>query len=242
VNEPAGRRLPPRLAAVAAAVTLGSRVADVGTDHGRLPLWLARTGSAAFCLATEKNAALLARVARPPGDAPWSERLGYRAGDGLAAVRPSDRIDTVILSGLGAGTILRILEAPGARRLALRRLIVQPRTDEALVRGWLSDHGWCPVSERLTAERGRLHVTIAAERGDDDAVYRHPALDRNDLLAAGPLLVSSRPPELASAWRAQVERLEAIARRGGSGAAMARAERELERARRIVAAISTRGG
>jgi tRNA (adenine22-N1)-methyltransferase len=234
--------LAPRLAAVAAAVCAGSRVADVGTDHGLLPLWLARTGRVAFCVATERDAGGLARVARPPADAPWADRLVYRAGDGLAALRPSDRVDTVILAGLGARTIVRILAAPGARPAAFERLILQPRTDEALVRRWLSVHGWRPVSEGLAVERGRRHLTLAAARGDDEAVYRHPTLDRNDLLVAGPLLVRARPPELARSWREQADRLEAIVRRDGSGASKARAERELARARRILAAISTRAG
>ncbi|HEX4825178.1 MAG TPA: SAM-dependent methyltransferase, partial [Candidatus Polarisedimenticolaceae bacterium] len=62
--------LSPRLAALAAAIAPGSRVADVGSDHGLLPLWLARTGRAAFCLVTEKTEALLERVERPPAQAP----------------------------------------------------------------------------------------------------------------------------------------------------------------------------
>jgi len=242
VHEPQGRRLPPRLAAVAAAVPSGSRVADVGADHGLLPLWLARTGRAAFCLATEKDGARLARVARPPRDAPWAERLAYRAGDGLTALRRSDRVDTVVLAGLGARTILHILAAPDAPRRGVVRLILQPRTDEAAVRRWLSIHGWRPVSERLTLERSRFHLTLAAERGDDEAAYRHPTLHRSDLLAAGPLLVRARPTALVRAWREQHNRLEAIVGRGGSGAAMARAERELARARRILEAISTPAG
>lgn len=242
VNEPAGTRLGPRLAALAAAISEGSRVADVGTDHGALPIWLARTGRAAFCLATEKDARLLARVSRPPDGAPWGGRLGYRAGDGLAAVRRSDGIDTVVLAGLGSKTIVGILEAPEAASLAPGRLVLQPRTDEALLRRWLSAHGWCLVLEQLTVERGRAHVTIAAEPGDDGALYRHPALSRSDLLAAGPLLVRARPPELLRAWGRQRDRLDAIVRAGGAGPAMARAERELARAERVLAVISRRGG
>lgn len=242
MSEPAESSLPPRLAAVAAAVPAGSRVADIGADHGLLALWLARTGRASFCLATEKDAQRLARIARPPSEAPWAARLAYRAGDGLAAVRPSDAVDTVVLAGLGARTIVGILETPEAQRVSPTRLVLQPRTDGARLRRWLSSHGWHPVSELLTVERGRIHVTIAAERGGDAALYRHPALGRGDLLAAGPLLVRSRPAELTRAWTAQRDRLAAIARGGGSGPAMDRARRELARALRILEAISRPGG
>ena len=44
-------KLTTRLAAIAGEIAPGSRVADVGTDHGRLPLWLAANGIVAYCLA-----------------------------------------------------------------------------------------------------------------------------------------------------------------------------------------------
>ena len=227
--------------AIALAIERGSRVADIGTDHGLLPLWLARTGRAAFCLATERTDTLLGRVTRPPADATWGGRLAYRAGDGLAALRREDAVDTIVISGLGARTTLRILTGTRAASLAPRRLILQPRTDRALVRRWLSVHGWNPVSERLTEERGRFHVTIGAERGRDALTYRHPTLDRSDLLVAGPRLVRSRQAGLSRYWRAQRNRLAGIARHGATGAGHARTQAELARAERVLAAISRRG-
>ena len=60
--------LSPRLAAIADAIEPGSRVADVGTDHGKLPLWLAASGRAAYCLATERNAILVVAYLPMAGD------------------------------------------------------------------------------------------------------------------------------------------------------------------------------
>ncbi len=157
--------LSPRLTALADAIAPGSRVADVGSDHGRLPLWLAASGRAAYCLAVEKTEELLAGVACPPDGVPWAKRLGYRAGDGLGAIRADDRIDTIVLAGLGGRTIVRLLEAPETASPDLRRLVVQPRSEPSSVRRWLGDHGWRLVTERLTEERGRFHLTLAAERG-----------------------------------------------------------------------------
>jgi len=234
--------LPPRLAAVALEILPGSRVADIGSDHGRLPLALAARGLAAYCLATERDGARLARIARPEAGTPSAARIAYRAGDGLDAILPEDRIDTVVLSGMGGRTIVRLLAATGAEGLAIRRLVLQPRSEAVLVRRYLSATGWRPVSERLPSERRRFHLTIAAERGDDDALYRHPALDRDDLLAAGPLLVRARAPELFSVLRQEVDRLEAILARTGSGPSKARARSGHARALRVLDAISTRGG
>jgi len=235
-------QLSPRLAAIACAIVPGSRVADVGSDHGLLPLWLAASGRAAYCLATEKTAELLVGIARPPADAPWAQRLGYRAGDGLGAIHPGDRIDTIVLAGLGGRTIARLLAAPGAASPTLRRLVLQPRSEPALTRLWLRKHGWRPVAERLTEVRGRFHLTLAAERGDDGALYGETTLSREDLLIAGPLLVRSSSPEMGRLWRLERDRLASILARSRSGRSLARARFDLALALRVLAAISTPGG
>src|SRR5882672_4206229 len=234
--------LSPRLAAVAEAIVPGSRVADVGSDHGKLPLWLAASGRAVHCLVTEQTETLLLRVARPPADAPWARRLVFRAGDGLAAVRPEDRIDTIVLAGLGGRTIVRLLVGVGALRLPALRLVLQPRSEVASVRRWLSGNGWRLVVERLTLERGKFHLTLAAERGGDADLYLDETLSREDLLAAGPLLVRSPRPEVAGSWRQERDRFASILAQPGTGSALPRARSGLARAERILAAISRRAG
>ncbi len=234
--------LSPRLAAVAEAIVPGSRVADVGSDHGKLSLWLAASGRAAYCLATEETEALLLRVARAPADAPWARRLAFRAGDGLAAVRPGDRIDTIVLAGLGGRTIVRVLSGAGALGSPTSRLVLQPRSEPMAVRTWLSENGWCLISERLTVLRCRFHLTLAAEPGDDADLYRDATLSREDLLAAGPLLVRSPAHEVADSWRRERDRFASILTSQGSGPSLTRATFGLARAERILAAISRRAG
>jgi len=230
------------MAALAEAVREGSRVADIGTDHGRLPLWLAASGRASFCLATERTPELLARVARPDPGEPWAARLAYRAGDGLDPVTEEDRVGTIVIAGLGGRTILRILARGLARLPSIERLVLQPRAEAASVRAFLLGSGWALVSEGLTEESGRLHVTLAAEPGDGSLAYLESALSMADLQAAGPLLVRSGRPEVVAAWRAEHERLSRILARKGTGPSMERAREGLFRATRILAVISQRAG
>jgi len=231
-----------RLLALAEAVPWGSRVADIGTDHGALPLLLAQTGRAAFCLATEPSEKRLARVSRPAPGAPWAGRIAYRSGDGLDALRPEDRIDTVVIAGLGGRTIVRLLARPALDRLGPARLVLQPRTEEPLVRDWLSRSGWRLAGESVAVERGRMHVTLIAEPGDDADLYVHPGLERDDLLAAGPHLVRSRFPAVEAWWRAERSRLERILAGAAPGASRDRAREGHARAVRLIAVISRRGG
>jgi tRNA (adenine22-N1)-methyltransferase len=240
--DPAEAALSPRLAAIAGAIERGSRVADIGSDHGLLPLWLAANDRAEFCLVTERTETLLARVARPPAGSPWSTRLRYRAGDGLTAVHPADRVDTVVLAGLGGRTIVGILGANPPVSPTLRRLVLQPRSETALTRRWLADHGWRPISEQLTIERRRFHVTIVAIPGADLDLYRHPVLSREDLLHAGPLLARSRLPAVDLWWRSEKERFSSILARSRRSGAAAEAAAGLARAERLLAVISSPAG
>ena len=121
-------------------------------------------------------------------------------------------------------------------------LVLQPRSEPARVRRWLSMHGFRPVAERLTDEGGRLHLTIAAGRGEDAGLYDHRSLSREDLLEAGPLLARSYAPEVARYWRLQRDRLESILARSSPGPGRTGALHALARAERLIAATSTPAG
>ena len=234
--------LSPRLAALADVIESGSRVADVGSDHGLLALWLAASGRASYCLATEETEALLRRVRRPPADAPWARRIAFRSGDGLAAVLPGDRIDTVVLAGLGGSKIVRLVTAAGPFGSLPSRLVLQPRSEADRTRRWLSENGWRLISERITLLRSRFHLTLAAERGDDADLYRDSTLSREDLLVAGPLLARRPAPDVAAYWRMECLRFATILAHADAGPSVARARAGLARAERVVAAISRRAG
>jgi tRNA A22 N-methylase len=98
------------------------------------------------------------------------------------------------------------------------------------------------VTERLTEERGRFHVTLAAVRGNDIDLYVDCALSREDLFTAGPLLARARSPEHLRFWRAERDRFTAIVGRSSSGPSRTRAASGLALASRILAATSPPSG
>jgi tRNA (adenine22-N1)-methyltransferase len=219
---------------LAALVPAGARVADVGSDHGWLPLALLASGRARFAVATERTAARALGIRRPPSGAPWGNRFAVRVGDGLAPLHRDDRIETIVLAGLGGRKIARILEGPLPACVSLHCLVLQPRTEAASLRAWLSTRGFRLSAETLVAERGRYHLTLRAIPGDDADLYRDPVLSREDLLAAGPLIVRERAAEAVALWRRECERLAAIVR--GSGTT-AKARAGWERAARVLARL-----
>jgi tRNA (adenine22-N1)-methyltransferase len=225
--------LDPRLAAVASFVPPGARVADVGADHGRLADALVRAGVARSCVATEATPERLARLAERLGAHGLGARLALRCGDGLAPLRPEDRLGVLVLAGLGGGTIVRILSRPGRERLGIGRYVLQPARDAARVRRWLRDQGLGRMDERLVEVRGRFHPVIAAEAG---AARPLPAdLDEDDVLEAGAPLLARRDPALLPYWRATLQRQRRILKEATPGRGRSEALRVAGVAERVLA-------
>lgn len=211
--------LSPRLAAIAELIPEGSVVADVGGGHGRLAAHLVASGRSPRVIVVDRSQRELAASVRLPG-------LSLRLGDGLAPLRPEDAVDTVIVAGLGGAAIVRIL-AGRPEGLPVARYVLQPQTEAAVLRSRLPVCGLALVDERLVEEAGRFYVVIGAVPGTGAGAKSFPGLTPEDVLAAGPCLLTRRPPELAAAWERQRVRLARIGRRGGAGDALARAERIL---------------
>lgn len=225
-----------RLRATAGLIPEGSRVADIGTDHGHLPRLLLSSGRASYCVATELRESRLARTRQPPADDPLAPRLVLRWGDGLVPLRPDDRLDVIVLAGMGARTIVRILEDPCRVGLGVGRLVIQPQSEIALVRRWLASREFHIVDETLAHERGHFYVALAATTGPGEPCAGHPRLTEEDLFEVGPCLVASGDPQLRRYWRHRRRREERILDRArGAGRAAALRRRDL--ACRVLALI-----
>jgi tRNA (adenine22-N1)-methyltransferase len=209
-----------RLEAVASMVPHGSRVADIGTDHGLLPLLLLSGGRASHCIASDVKSGW-------PGGTSPSDRLELRAGTGLQVLKPEDCIDVVAITGVGGRSIRRILDDACRHSLDIRLAVVQPQSEAAEVRRWLAEQRYPIVAESVVFERGRYYFIMAAELDRGDGWHQHPLLDRDDLVEAGPLLVRSGDPLVRSYWLQVRERQRAI-RRGEASARLALAERVLQ--------------
>lgn len=156
--------LSPRLLAIAQNVPLGSRLADVGTDHGYLPVWLLLNQRIERAIASDLRPGPLDRARETAQQYGQSERISFRLCDGLSGIS-QDEADTIAIAGMGGETIAAILEAaPWTRQN--RRLLLQPMTGAPELRLWLQRHQYRILSEEIIREGKRLYSIWSVTGGD----------------------------------------------------------------------------
>ena len=156
-------KLSNRLGAVASYIEEGASVADVGTDHGLLPVYLAVNGLAEKIIASDKSAGSLAAARRCAEKHGVTDKLTFVAAPGLDAVEAS-AVDTVVIAGMGGETISGILSnAPWVCGVNIR-LIAQPQSKAPLLYAWLLENGFYLREMKTVRDRGREYIIIVCQR------------------------------------------------------------------------------
>lgn len=158
-KEPA---LTPRLRLLADWVPAGARLADVGTDHGYLPVWLVLRGRAASAIASDLRPGPLSRAQKTAED--YGAKLDLRLCDGLSAVA-QEECDTVVIAGMGGENIAAILAAAPWTADGGHTLLLQPQSRPEVLRGFLAGHGYIIQREALVRDRGHLYPVMEAGAG-----------------------------------------------------------------------------
>lgn len=157
-------KLGERLAALADFVPQGARVADIGTDHGYLPIELIEKKVAVSAVAGDVHKGPYQAAKDNVKSMGLEDKISVRFGDGLAVLSPGE-VDTVVIAGMGGSTIIEILKNQPEVTGSLTRLILQPMIGAAALRAWLVESRWCIVDETLVVDDGRLYEIIVAEPG-----------------------------------------------------------------------------
>ena len=152
------RELSKRLYAIASLVDRGAIVADIGTDHGYLPIYLLEQGICQKAIAMDIRLGPLERARTHIKEHNLSEYIETRLSNGMKELRENEA-DTVVLAGMGGRLMLDILEAKKENPLLFYAYIMQPQSEVPLVRKCLQDKGYEIRAEKMVEEEiGRAHV------------------------------------------------------------------------------------
>lgn len=155
--------LTPRLQLLADWVLPGARLADVGTDHAYLPVWLRLHGRVVSAIACDLREGPLSR-ARETGQTWGVNGVEYRLGNGLEVVSPEEA-DTIVIAGMGGENIAAILSRAPWTAGGGHTLLLQPQSKAEVLRGFLAENGYVIRREALVEDRGTLYPVMEAGGG-----------------------------------------------------------------------------
>ncbi|MCC8127637.1 MAG: class I SAM-dependent methyltransferase [Clostridiales bacterium] len=166
----------------------GQTIADVGTDHGFVPISLVRIGKASRAIAMDIGEGPLTRAREHIGQAGLTDRIEVRLSDGLERLSPGEA-DGVVITGMGGELMLRILKKDSHIRDLVRWWVLSPQSELGAFRHGLEELGLRICRETMLREDGKYYTVMLVRPGamqyDREADYRY-----------GKLLIQQRSPVL----------------------------------------------
>ena len=154
-----------RLLSVAGEVTRGNRLADIGTDHGYIPIYLIQQGIVPSALAMDVNQGPLDRAKVNIKEAGLEDKIGTRLSNGLEKLSPLEA-DSIVIAGMG-GALMEDILTRGKNVISEgKELILQPQSEIFKVRHFLHDNGYAIVKEIILKEDGKYYFIIKALPGE----------------------------------------------------------------------------
>lgn len=151
-------KLSPRLSTAANLVSKNSRFADIGTDHGYVPVFLLENGLISYAIASDINDGPLSSckdLVKQTG----VTNIDCRLSNGLEQIA-CDEVDDILVAGMGGELIVTILSA--CPWVSEKHLILNPMTRCEIVRKWLYDNGYVIHNDLLVEDSGRVYNVFDA--------------------------------------------------------------------------------
>ncbi len=194
------KHLSARLACVASLVPAGARVADIGSDHAYLPAALVLDGKIDFAIAGEVVKGPYENAVHEIKDHQLEGKVIPRLADGLAAIEPADKVDTITIAGMGGSLIASILEKDKNKLTGIKRLVLQPNVGESQLRKWLMNNHYQIMTEKIIEEDNHIYEIIVAEPSVVPFRYSKYELD------FGPFLLENKGPIFKKKWQEYLQR------------------------------------
>lgn len=163
-------KLSDRLLQVAGMVSECDVVADIGTDHGYVPMYLVEQGRCKRAIAMDINRGPLERAAENIHREQLDEKIETRLSDGLDALNPNEA-NTIIVAGLGGELMVRILENGKDVLKTVEELILSPHSEWNYVRKHLIQNGYVIREEQMLLDEGKYYVVLKVTHGQEQEVY-----------------------------------------------------------------------
>ena len=139
-------------------------MADIGTDHGYLPVYLVENELVSRAIASDTNQQPLKKAEKIIKEQQLEKQIETRLGSGLSVLKPGE-VDAVVMAGMGGLLIRDLLEAQPDVARQQKKLVLQPMNNQVVLRKYLAASGYRIIAEELAREGDRVYEIMVAEAG-----------------------------------------------------------------------------
>lgn len=155
-------KLTDRLLKIASLVTDGKKIADIGTDHGYIPVYLLKKGRVPFAVLADVNKGPLDNARKEVIQNNFLDKVDLRLGSGIEILEIGE-VEEIIIAGMGGILISELLEAKKEVAHSVEKLILQPMQAQEELRRYLLNNGYEILEEVLVREDFRIYEIIVAK-------------------------------------------------------------------------------
>lgn len=166
-----------RLMTVASLISEGNVLADVGTDHGYVPIYLMEQGKIPRAIALDINAGPLERAKEHIAGCGMGDYIETRLSDGLEALQTGEA-ESVLIAGMGGGLVIHILETGEKIAKSAKELVLQPQSELERVRIFLEDNGYVTDTEDMVFEDGKFYPMMRVHYDAEGVIRQSGCADR----------------------------------------------------------------
>lgn len=169
-----------RLVSIAILVDNEDIIADIGCDHALLDIYLVTNNIVNKAYASDVNSNALASGIKNINKYKLNDKITIKLDDGINNI-PKD-INTLIISGMGSSTIIKILESNKLKQI--NKLIIQSNNDYYLLRKYLVNKGYYIIEENYIKDNNKHYINIVFKKGykkySDKELKYGPILSRSN--------------------------------------------------------------
>ncbi len=170
-------KLSNRLEMVVSFVKPGESAADVGTDHGHVPVELVRRGIVKRAYAMDVRKGPLSKAEENIAAARMKEKIEARLSDGVQKLSAGEA-ESVIIAGMGGELVIHIMEEGRHMWDTVEQWVLSPHSELHKVRGWLEMNGFVIAKEDMIFEEGKFYTVMDVRKAGNQAGSCHDTTDR----------------------------------------------------------------
>ena len=159
-----------RLSLCASFVRQDSKLADIGTDHAYLPVWLCQNGVCKSAIAADINPEPFSRGQLTIAQAGLEDKVKTRLSDGLKSIS-ADEADDIVIAGMGGELIAKIILDCEYSRDKDKRFILQPMTKSELLIERLCQNGFEILSQDCCVASNKCYTVLLVQYSGEKRAY-----------------------------------------------------------------------